>query len=86
MFQKGGRVGDITIRRSGLTDKAVFVKVDHKKRVGTIYGPFTRESDPQIPRSKTRAPQRIKTCIYAEDLEDVPVCIMASDVDTVFAG
>lgn len=84
MFQKGGQGwGHYDPALETPTDKAVFVQVDHKKRVGTIYGPFTMgDLIPKFRDPKLARLRGIKTCIYAEDLEDVPVCIMASDVDT----
>lgn len=73
MFQKGGMgYGHTDPCLKTPTDKAVFVKVDHRKRTGEVFGPFSmgdlipKFRDPKLARLKG-----IKTCIYAEDLADV---------------
>jgi len=82
MFQKGGRGrGHYDPALQTPSDKAVFVLVNHLKRTGTVYGPFSMGSlipkfrDPQLARLKG-----IKTCIYAEDLADVETDGCTADV------
>ncbi len=72
-FQKGGNgYGHTDPCLETPTDKAVFVKVDHWRRTGEVFGPFSmgdlipKFRDPQLARLKG-----VKTCIYVEDLEDV---------------
>ena len=73
MFQKGGSgYGHTDPCLETPTDKAVFVKVDHRKRTGDVFGPFSmgdlipKFRDPKLVRLKGT-----KTCIYGEALSNV---------------
>jgi len=88
MFQKSGQgYGHTDPAISTPTDKAVFVKVDHQKREGTVYGPFSMSNiipkfrDPQLARLKG-----IKTCVYAEDLIDVVCDVCPPTADHVHSA
>ena len=73
MFQRSGRgYGHTDPAIKSPKDKAIFVLVDHKKKTGTVYGPYSMaDIITQFKEPKLTYLKGIKAVIYADDLTNV---------------